>query len=105
MIGFRVGVGGRPDQGSPSVPVVFAAIAGATVALLFPLVQGSGVACPQGEHTKSAVLEIANVSVRLLGFHALSDLQKPFNIGTPMLVSRYTLVPSEGETDGPDSRL
>ena len=83
MIRFRVGVGGRPDQGSPSVPVVFAAIDGVTVALMFALVPGHG-ACPQVEHTKSAVLDIAKVSVLLVGFHALSDLQKPFNIGTPV---------------------
>ena len=83
MIGFLGGVGGRSDQGSPSVPFVFAAIAGVTVALMCHLVTGHG-ACPQGERTKSAVLDTANVSVRLLGFHALSDLQKPFKYGTPL---------------------
>ena len=83
MLGFRVGVGGRSDQSSPSVPFVFAAIAGVTVALMCPLVPGHG-ACPQGERTKSAVLDIADVSVLLLGFHALSDLQKPFKYGTPL---------------------
>ena len=81
MIGFLGGVGWRSDQGSPSVPFDFTAIVGVTVALMFPLVPGHG-ACPQGEHTQSDVFVIANVSVRMLGFHALSDLQKPLNNGT-----------------------
>jgi len=58
-----------------ALPLYFIAIAGATVVLMRAWVPGHG-ACPQGEHTSSAVLGIANVSVLLVfGFVTFSVLQ------------------------------
>jgi len=60
---------------SSTLPLCFTAFVGATVGVMLAWVPGHG-ACPQGEHTNSAVLGIANVSVLLvLGLVDFSVLQ------------------------------
>ena len=63
-------------------PVKCAAVWGNTVGVMSPWVPGHG-ACPQGKHTGSAVLGIANVSVlSFFGPCLVSEWQYPFRTGT-----------------------
>ena len=69
------GSGGGTDPVSSLLPLGFATVWGDTVGLMFAWVPGHGT-CPQGGHTKSAVPDIANVSVLfLLVVVVASDLQ------------------------------
>ena len=82
----------------------FAAFGGAVVVAI-PAAAPDHGAGPQGEQMKAASLCIFDVSVPLRGHHAFSALQWPFKYGTYSESSRYTMVPSGNETDGPDPRL
>jgi hypothetical protein len=76
MFDFRCDGCALIDQDLRSVPSFdFTAFVGVVVGVKFAAVPGHGtLSCPQGEHTKAAVLDIANVSVPYDG-SALSVLQ------------------------------
>ena len=95
-----------PDRRSGLMSRIFAAICGIVVSAMRAAGPDHG-AGSQGMHSMSAVHGIANVSVLFLGHHALSDLQWPLRIGTMWCreSSRYMIVPSCKETEGPASRL
>ena len=106
LIGLALADVSVPDRGVCLSSTVFTAVcgtgAGATRAASPDYGAGS-----QGMHMGSAVRGIASVSVPPCGLHALSDLQWPLKIGTWWCgdSSRYTVVPSWKDTEGPAPRL